>query len=184
MVPISNKGKEKVREETPTRQYSTRGATQKFMNDEIKANKVSTIESRRRKKSGLQEKVVPDEGVVEVSNEQEDCATVSEDIISAVEKRRKETLGKKKEKPKNKKSSGKRATVSKKGKNKVKETSKRKRELSPDTDKLFGKSESEPEEGLGSKSKKVMAEKKWSKEGIFNNLRQQKVLNGRVFDLR
>ncbi|KAH0650622.1 hypothetical protein KY284_030534 [Solanum tuberosum] len=73
-----------------------------------------------------------------------------------------------------------------KGKKKVNEASKKKREVSPkvslDIDELFGKSESESEEGPGPKSKKVKIEKKGSKEDIVNNLRQQKVLNGWVFD--
>lgn len=63
------------------------------MNEAIKANKVSTTKIRRRRKSGLEENVVRDEGVVKVSNKQEDSATLSEDIISAMEKRRKKALG-------------------------------------------------------------------------------------------
>ncbi|KAG5596203.1 hypothetical protein H5410_037435 [Solanum commersonii] len=126
MVPISNKGKDKLTGETPPREYSTR--------------------------------VVPDEGVVEVSNEHEESAIVSKYIVSSVDKRRKETLGKEREKPRSKKPSGKRVIVSMKGKKKVNETSKRKREvspkMSPNIDELFGKSKSESEEGPGPRVKR------------------------------
>ncbi|KAH0652618.1 hypothetical protein KY289_030296 [Solanum tuberosum] len=70
MVPVSNKGNEKVVEETPTKKPSTRCATQKLMSDAMKVNKVSTTEIRRRREIGEKEFVVPAEGVVDVSNEQ------------------------------------------------------------------------------------------------------------------
>ncbi|KAH0765227.1 hypothetical protein KY285_001098 [Solanum tuberosum] len=66
---------------------------------------------------------------------------MSKDILSAVDKRKNEALEKKWEKPKSRKSSEKGVTISKKGEEKepvkkiVKKTSKRRREVSPDTEK-------------------------------------------------
>ncbi|KAH0725562.1 hypothetical protein KY284_001427 [Solanum tuberosum] len=96
------------------------------MSDAMKANKVSTTENRRRKKTAVEEKLVPDEAAVELSNDQDESETVAKDIILAVEKRKKEPLGK--EKRKIKKAPVRKEVDSKKGgkkepvKKRVKET--------------------------------------------------------------
>lgn len=58
MVLISSKGIKKVTEEKLAKQYPTRGSTRKLMSDVIKANKDSTTESRRRRKTGVEENLV------------------------------------------------------------------------------------------------------------------------------
>ncbi|KAH0743044.1 hypothetical protein KY290_031037 [Solanum tuberosum] len=90
MVPVSNKGKEKVVEETLTKKPSTRCATQKLMSDAMKVSKASTTEIRRRREICEEEFVVPAERVVDVSNEQSENDMVSKDITLASELRRKE----------------------------------------------------------------------------------------------
>uniref|UniRef100_M1DL31 Uncharacterized protein n=1 Tax=Solanum tuberosum TaxID=4113 RepID=M1DL31_SOLTU len=76
---------------------------------------------------------------------------MSEDIISTVEKRKKEALGKEKKKPKTRKAPVRKVVDSKKGekkepvKRRVKETTKKKRKVSPDTNELFAASEPESE---------------------------------------
>ncbi|KAG5606002.1 hypothetical protein H5410_027494, partial [Solanum commersonii] len=117
MVPIYNKGKMKVTKEISAKQnpYHTRGLARKLISDAMKKNKVSTTESRRRRKTIVEENTVPEEAMVELSNEQDESETVSEDI------------GQKKESVKRK----------------VKEIAKRKREVSPDTEELFAESKRE-----------------------------------------
>ncbi|KAH0730151.1 hypothetical protein KY289_001339 [Solanum tuberosum] len=46
IVPITNKGKEKVIEEKSTKKPSTRGATQKLMSDVMKSSKATKEEER------------------------------------------------------------------------------------------------------------------------------------------
>jgi len=89
MVHITKMGKEEVVEETPTRKPSTMGAIQKLMSDVMKARKTSTTEIRRRRESGVEELVIPDEGVVNISNEHSESDTVSEDVTMEIELRRK-----------------------------------------------------------------------------------------------
>lgn len=81
-------------EETPTRKPFTMGATQKLMSDAIKGNKDSTIEIRRRKETGEECFVVPVEGVVDVTNEQSESDTLSDDITLASVQRKKDEQGK------------------------------------------------------------------------------------------
>ncbi|KAG5585398.1 hypothetical protein H5410_045832 [Solanum commersonii] len=96
--------------------------------------------------------------MVEVSNDKDESETESENIICAVEKRRKKTLGK--QKPKTRRASVRKEVDWKKGENKeqgrkrVKETTKRKREVSPDTEEIFAESEFKSEKGPGSRDKK------------------------------
>ncbi|KAH0642240.1 hypothetical protein KY290_033836 [Solanum tuberosum] len=96
MVLITNKGKEKVVEETPTKKPFTRGATQKLRSDAMKISKANTTEIRRRRETGEEKIVIPVKGVVDVLNEKSESDTVYEDIVPAAEKIRKKGQGKKK----------------------------------------------------------------------------------------
>uniref|UniRef100_M1DA58 Uncharacterized protein n=1 Tax=Solanum tuberosum TaxID=4113 RepID=M1DA58_SOLTU len=55
------------------------------MSGVMKENKVSTTESRGRRKTIVEENTVPEEAMIELSNEQDESETVSEDIVFAVE---------------------------------------------------------------------------------------------------
>lgn len=109
--------------------------------------------------------------MVEVSNDKDESETESENIISAVEKGRKKTLGK--QKPKTRRASVRKEVDSKKGEKKeqgrkrVKETTKRKREVSPDTEEIFAESEFKSEKGPGSRDKKRKVENKATREEII-----------------
>ncbi|KAH0644979.1 hypothetical protein KY284_032863 [Solanum tuberosum] len=143
MVLITNKGKEKVVEETPTKKPFTRGATQKNRSDAMKISKANTTEIRRRRRireTGEEKIVIPVEGVMDVSNEKSESDTVYEDIVPAAEKRRKKGQENKKLKPKSRKRLIKKVDVTTKvnekepEKKRGKEISKRGRETSPDTE--------------------------------------------------
>ncbi|KAH0635997.1 hypothetical protein KY290_038301 [Solanum tuberosum] len=142
MVPISSKRKKKVTEETSTKK----------------------IPHPTMKKDCSRREPGPQEVVVEVSNDKDESETESENIISAVEKGRKKTLGK--QKPKTRRASVIKEVDSKKeekkeqGRKRVKETTKRKREVSPDTEEIFAESEFKSEKGPGSRDKKRKVENK------------------------
>ncbi|KAH0644982.1 hypothetical protein KY284_032866 [Solanum tuberosum] len=177
MVHITNKGKEKVVEETPIKKPFTRGATKKLMSDVMNTSKANTTEIRRRRETGEEIIVIPVKGVVDVSNEKSESDTVYEDIIPAVEKKIKKGHGKKKRKPKSRKSLVKKVDVTTKvmekepEKKRGKERSKRGRETSPDTEIPTENPEMKSERGPESKIKKV--QKNETKTDIVDNLRMQ-----------
>ncbi|KAG5614779.1 hypothetical protein H5410_014603 [Solanum commersonii] len=177
MVPISLKGKETVTKETPKRRPFTRAVSQKLMGDSMKSSETTTKENQRRRRSGDVAFELPTDDVVDVSIDASKNECVDEDSPLANVKKGKGKQVKKTGKGKFRATMVKKINPTKgKGNDSQKkwESLKRKRETSPGL-------KQDSAQGPGTKRNKD--DKVVSKQTIVDNMRLQKVLGGRVFDI-
>ncbi|KAH0773496.1 hypothetical protein KY290_010633 [Solanum tuberosum] len=169
--------RKRLQKKPPKRRPFTRAISQKLMGDAMISSEVTTIENRRKRRSGERGLTLPTDNMVDVSNEISEDEVVDADIPQAVTQKGKEKNGRKESKLKPRTSSVKKgdSTPKKRGKDtqKKREPSKRKMDTSPVPLKTS-------KQGLGTRKKKD--EKEVSKQLIVEKLFLQKVIGGRVFD--
>lgn len=139
------------------------------MGDAMATNKTKIVKNRKQRTwTMVDEDVIPPEKLIDVSKEKSKIDFESDDMVAAIEKRRKSELS-------TKTVHAKRMVKPRTEKKEKGETEKRKRIETVEPSSC-------PEKGPGSVSKKRRLERMLTKAERVHILKTQKILSGRVFD--